>query len=69
MFEHFGQHLRVQAVGSQQNSSTTAILTRPEAISSNILAAILSALRGLVEFKAKLGMNFYSWRFVGNTFF
>ena len=55
MLDHFGQHLRQPPTASQSSSSTT--VSRPEAISINILAAILSALRGLAEGKSKLGQD------------
>lgn len=57
MLEHFGQHLRQPPVTSQSSSSSSPTLSKPEAININILAAILSALRGLVEGKAKLGQD------------
>ena len=57
MLDHFGQHLRQPPTASQSSSSTSTTVSRPEAISINILAAILSALRGLAEGKSKLGQD------------
>ena len=56
MLDHFGQHLRQPQPTSQSSSSTTTF-SRPEAISINIFAAILSALRSLAEAKSKLGQD------------
>ena len=56
MLDHFGQHLR-QPQPSSQSSSSTTTFSRPEAISINIFAAILSALRSLAEAKSKLGQD------------
>jgi len=56
MLEHFGQHLR-QPQPSSQSSSSSSAFSRPEAISVNIFAAILSAMRSLADAKSKLGQD------------